>query len=124
MFDYLVCQCDLPDEVPVGDSYFQTRSLYRCMMRFTITREGRLIHHSTRYVRDTDTPRGVSLLAPVEEHNIDMQYHGDVLLTGEWDGKFVEYVARFTNGTLEWIRPMGDFSQAEKDLVVRRNLED
>jgi len=47
-----------------------------------------------------------------------------VLLSGELGGDAVEYVARFTHGTLEWIWPIGEFSEAEKDLVVRRNLED
>ena len=123
MFDYLFCQCDLPDEVPTGNRQFQTRSLYRCMVRFTITREGRLIHHSASYVQDTAAPRGDFRLAPVEMHDVDMQYHGDVLFSGESDGTLVEYVARFTHGTLAWIRPIGEFSEAEKDLVVRRNLE-
>ena len=53
-----------------------------------------------------------------------MQYHGDVVFSGELDGCVVEYVVRFTHGILEWIRPISEFSEAERDLVVRRNLED
>ena len=37
---------------------------------------------------------------------IDVEFHGDMrLLSAEGDR---EYLARFTHGTLEWIRPLAD----------------
>jgi len=38
----------------------------------------------------------------------DTNFHGDIRLLSN-EGELEEYVARFTHGTLEWIRPLADF---------------
>ena len=35
------------------------------------------------------------------------RFHGDIRLVAD-EGKYQEYVARFTHGTFEWIRPMAE----------------
>jgi hypothetical protein len=52
-----------------------------------------------------------------------LDFHGDIKLTPDDDDDH-EYVVRFTNGTVESVRPFGDLSEAERMLAVRRNLED
>jgi hypothetical protein len=61
-------------------------------------------------------------VVPLEKLDIDMQFHGDILLIGD-NGSSSEYIARFTHGTLEWIRPLDTFSETERSLVVCRSLE-
>lgn len=123
MYDDVFYEYDLPDGLRPEERHFQTKSLYRIMDRFTITKHGRLIHHSARYVQDANPPGGLFRMIPVDKEDIDMCFHGDILLSGERDGKLLEYVARFTHGQLEWIRPFGQFSEAEQAIVLARNLE-
>lgn len=123
MYDDIFCECDLPDDLRPEERRFQTKSLYRIMDRFTITKDGRLIHHSARYVQDANPPGGLFRMIPVDKEDIDMCFHGDILLSGERDGKLLEYAARFTHGQLEWIRPIAEFSEHERALISVRNLE-
>jgi len=123
MYDDIFCECDCPDELRPEERHFQTKSLYRMMDRFTITRKGRLIHHFTQYAQDANPPDGLYRMIPVEKQDIDMHFHGDILLSGERDGRFLEYAARFTHGELEWIRPISEFSEHERALLNARNLE-
>jgi hypothetical protein len=89
--------------------------------RFTITRKGRLIYNSVRYESAGD-PDPLPRLIPIPEGDIDLDFHGDILLTPEED-ELKEYVVRFTHGVMEWVRPYEEFSQAEQMLALRRNLE-
>jgi hypothetical protein len=85
LYDTVVCECDLPPEMGPPTREFETRSLFQLMERFTINRQGRLIRHGTT------------------RENSDMQFHGDILLTHYEGDAHADFVARFTNGTLEWI---------------------
>jgi hypothetical protein len=49
-----------------------------------------------------DEEPGVSLR---EGRPVDLDFHGDIRLV-TLEGGYQEYVARFTHGTLEWIRPL------------------
>ena len=49
------------------------------------------------------------------EHEI--AYHGDLLLSGESNEGDCHLVARFTHGRLEWVRPAGDYPQANYELL-------
>jgi hypothetical protein len=55
--------------------------------------------------------------------DIDLEFHGDILLTPE-ERELKEYVVRFTHGCMEWVRPYDEFSKAEQMLILRRNLGD
>src|SRR5262249_28593710 len=105
MFDDVKCDVLLPDDrVPPG-SWLQTKSLYCCLYKFTITAEGRLVFHKYRDEYEGDREVRPSVLLPhyrcVHVEDIDMDYHGDISMGAlAQDGSFAEYVARFTHGQL------------------------
>jgi len=122
MFDYVECAADLAGHPPIAGGKFQSRSLYRVLGRFTITSEGRLIYHAVRY-ESTGPAKPLPRMVAIPEEDIELTFHGDILLTAE-EGELEEYVVRFTHGVVEWVRPFEEFSEAERMLAVRRNLED
>src|SRR5438552_2557268 len=74
MFDHVTCELPLPDGREARKDSFQTKSLWCCLSRFTITAAGRLIHHQRRWVPASDTvPRQLEHVA-----DIDLDYHGDL----------------------------------------------
>jgi|SRR5580704_1369511 hypothetical protein len=121
LFDYVACDVDLPGSLAIAGREFQCRSLYRVLGRFTITLETRLIYHSVRY-ESAGHPDPLPRLIAIPERDIDLDFHGDILLTPEED-ELKKYVVRFTHGAMEWVRPYEEFSQAEQMLALRRNLE-
>jgi len=118
-FDDIKCDAPLPDDRVAAGSWFQSKSLHCSMERFTITGQGRLIFHKHQYESGPDREVRPGLFLPqsriVAEEDIDMDYHGDVKLGGiSTDNAFVDYVARFTHGNLEWIRPYEDLTELHK----------
>src|SRR5467141_1284674 len=108
MFDDIRCDAAFPDDRVEPGSLFQSKSLACCMSLYTITKENRLIYHRRKYELMTlgegssSDPR----YRLVHQEDIDMQYHGDIRLCGRAkDDARLDYVARFTHGSLEWIRP-------------------
>jgi len=121
MFDDVKCDMAMPDgRLPAG-SWFQTKSLYRCMDRFTITAGGRLIFH--RYKQEPAGTRinertGAAMPRYEAKHveDIDMEYHGDIRIYARTpDNTLAEYAVRFTHGTLEWIKPFETLSETHKE---------
>lgn len=103
MFDTVRCEYPLPDPGH-QDLEYQTKDLECLLDTFTITRDGRLIHHARRGwkgpVRDFEWP-----------------LHGDVsiytsLPAPDASHTWIEYVVRFTHGLVEWIRPLEEVRQA------------
>lgn len=132
MFDEVECEIPLPGDGAAADRVFQTKSLHCALDRYTITQEGRLIHHFRRYERDPDVAPGVlgiPRMMPVDKQDIDTQFHGDIRMYRSEGDQFVDYVVRFTHGTLEWIRPLEELSEVERQRIgwlkrptsVRRN---
>lgn len=118
MFDDIQCLVPLPDgRFPTG-TWFQTKSFDPSMNKFSITAEGRLVYHKYRYepgVQEHPADPSLSLYTSVHEADINMEYHGDVrIYTSTTENEFYEYVARFTHGTLEWIRPYDSKSEMHK----------
>lgn len=127
MYDDVICEYDLPHEVnEPSDREFQTNSLYRLLERYTITREGRLIQHFVRYeYKDTEGDALFPFRAiPIDQKDIDMEFHGDIRLNGENNDKARDYIVRFTHGTVEWIRPIERFSEQQRALIDSRSRED
>jgi hypothetical protein len=106
-------------ELGLTDRDFQTKSLHSALNRFTITKEGRLVHHFARYVKDPDAPDGLfgGPTIAVDKQDRDTQFHGDILFYNTHEGKLVELVARFTHGQLEWLRPLGELSETERAFI-------
>jgi hypothetical protein len=117
-FDNVKCNVPLPDGRTPPGRWFQTKSLYRRMERFTITDQGRLIHHQCRLEEAGKREIRPGLVFPkyrsVAVADVDMDYHGDILLCGTVDAKYAEFVARFAHGTLEWIRPFESLAEVHR----------
>ncbi len=124
MFDEIRCEYPLPDAV-VQDALFQTKSLDSVMDHYTITRDGKLIHHKVRYeeVPEEERPyygtpeweedkivRSFGCLKRVPVGDVEVPYHGDIYFyttigtPGADDYEWFEYQARFTEGELQWIK--------------------
>jgi hypothetical protein len=101
LFDEVWIDEGLPG-FPLGCRRFQTKSLDNCMDRYVVTKEGRLCMVGN--VLFEDTP--VAVEQEVGDR-LDIDFHGDIRLVAD-EGKYEEYVARFTHGTFEWIRPMAE----------------
>jgi hypothetical protein len=117
LFDDVYCEADLPPDHPESERSFQTKSLGSCLDRFTITKGGRLILHSVRYESSGERGGGLPLMKSVPTGDVDTEFHGDMELVARVEDRLVEYVARFTHGTLEWIRPLSELSDIQKRLL-------
>lgn len=92
LFDTVRCEYPLPDQQH-QDLEFQTKDLERCLESYTITQEGRLVWHARRGRR-----------GPIRD--IEWPLHSDVRIYAPDPSKtWIEYVVRFTDGLVEWIRP-------------------
>jgi L-lactate dehydrogenase len=135
MFDEIHCNYQLPQNPPdwVKNARFQTKDLENLLDEYTITAEGRLIHHCKEYewVKDDEHPLG-AYMRPIKEWNEDTGYHGDLVFytnnitSSDGKGHFgivagtderplsFEYKARFTDGQVQWIRLVRHEDLAQK----------
>jgi hypothetical protein len=51
--------------------------------------------------------------------DLDTEFHGDFEFYDSIDGKMYEYVARFTHGKLEWIRPAEECTPMQRQMMER-----
>jgi hypothetical protein len=102
MFDTVYCQYPLPNPRH-QDLDFQTKDLECLLDTYTITREGRLVQHAKsgwgteRLDRDVEWPL-----------HADLRFYTSVKTE---EPSWIEYVARFTHGRVEWIRPLEEVRQ-------------
>lgn len=97
MFDTIHCEYPLP--VAEHQSLdFQTKNLECLLDIYTITRDGRLVRHARRG----------GLWGAPEDHDVEWPLHGDIRFYTSKDKEWIEYVARFTHGQVEWIRPLAE----------------
>jgi hypothetical protein len=118
MFDELRCEADLPSGHPATARDFQTKSLLKCLDNYTITKEGRLILHSCHYESVGETENGFPQMNRIDTGDVDTEYHGDIRFYTTIGETSVDYVARFTHGTLEWIRPWSELSELHQQLIT------
>lgn len=107
---------DKENAIAPGTS-FDTKSLYANRASFTITRDGQLVEHLFRYHWKND--HGLSDNPPFQRIPMGTRiiaYHGDILLYGASR----RFVARFTNGRLEWIRPLDDYPEENRVLLIEQ----
>jgi hypothetical protein len=107
MFDTVSCEYPLPDPRHQGLE-FQTKSLESLLDHYLITGDGRLMrlarHHGVGPERDVEWP-----------------IHGDLVFYTSEDTPertWIEYVARFTHGRVEWIRPRARAASTAHDVEV------
>ncbi len=121
-FDTVRCQAPFPDAALGPEPEFQTYSLGRGMGKYTISMEGRLIRHPAMFEISGRTELEPGLTVPYLHRTVspgyDLSFHGDILLHPIGTASAVEYVARFTRGTLEWIRPLAGLSETHRNWLT------
>lgn len=123
MYDDVECSADLPGDLPIAGRYFQTKSLYRVLGKFTITRAGRLVFHCFQNQHSPEVLNQTAAPDPGVGDTIDLDFHGDIrLVTAK--GEIGEYVVRFTHGTLEWVRLITNLSDYQRMLLRERHIEE
>lgn len=109
MFDYLLYK----------DHLYQTKSFGCVMEEIRITENGRLVRDKFHYEKvpkhERPYPDGNGLLAlcgslrkVIDKANVDMKFHGCFNFYDDFDGKWVELEAKFTNGKLSKIKTIVD----------------
>jgi hypothetical protein len=109
--------------IPQG-STLQTKSLYAGGGVFTITWDGELVEQ-LRHYEDDPTRLNPVTGWPLPRRVLDgrrvIAYHGDILLSCvRADDRHRELVARVTHGQLEWIRPVADYPEENRMLLVQQ----
>jgi hypothetical protein len=101
LFDEIRWDAALPEDHPPESRLFQTKSLDDpCLDHYIVTPEGRLLLVGGGFYDGAD-------LADAEiSQGVDVEFHGDMRLLAVKGHQ--EYLARFTHGALEWIRPLTD----------------
>ena len=102
---------------------FQTKSLYAGGGEFTISEAGKLIEHRYRFEDDPQKKKNRFGWSPGRRIHVGdtvIEYHGDILLYCSEGDRLVELVARFTHGCLEWIRPLDDYPEANRILLMEQ----
>lgn len=122
MFDDVKCDADLPGVATPPGSLFQTKSLFCSMAHFTITPAGRLIYHRRRAEKVGELAIGPNFVLPqykqVPVEDLDMNYHGDLWLCAyQTERGISDFVARFTHGDLEWIRPFAELPETHQNWL-------
>jgi hypothetical protein len=114
MFDEVVFEAELAG-LPSNSRHFQTKSLDCCLERYIVTKAGRLCLAGSTFL--DDEPFDVDAQRHIE--SVDIDFHGDIRLVAV-EGEYAEYVARFTHGTLEWVRPLDESHRANLALMKSR----
>lgn len=123
MFDEVKYNAPFPDDRVKPGMWFQTKSLGCGLLHYTINEQGRLIYNRHHYEEDTGHEiREGGVILPtfnlIKVEDIDTEYHGDIRLYGTAkEDAWLDYVARFTHGTLEWSRPFEELSETNWSLT-------
>lgn len=70
---------------------------------YTITEEGRLVRHTAQWITDEMRRLGGGYKIELET-GTDIEFHGDFTFYTIKDGMWIEFLARFTEGQLVWIK--------------------
>lgn len=115
MFDEIRWDAALPEGHPSDDRIFQTKSLDPCLEHYLVTPEGRLLLVGSGW-QDDELDQASDL------KGVEVQFHGDIrLLSVKSDH---EYLARFTHGVLEWIRPLSPGEAYSPIEMARRQFNE
>ena len=97
LYDEIRWDAELPERHPADDRIFQTKFLDPCLEHFVVTPEKRLVLVGNGLMED-------DLATAKDVKGVDVAFHGDIRLSSVKSSH--SYLARFTHGTLEWIRPL------------------
>jgi hypothetical protein len=108
MFDS-IWRCDYPLPDPeIQNESFQTKSLECALDSYRITEDGRLVVkdfqlESNPNYKGLGTGTG-GIFNRIELGEVEVPYHGDIYFYTYIERVEYGYVARFTNGRVEWIK--------------------
>ncbi len=142
MFDYICCEYPLPDDPPewvqrhAREGVFQTKDTEAQFLEtYTITADGKLIHHAMQYesVPENERPywgtpewetspfsRACGCIRAVPRGDVELSdFHRDLrFYTSNDTHEFFEYIARFTNGRLQHLKPAPRHPEFSRDRVA------
>ena len=98
MRDFVLCEWPLPD-VSFQNKLFETASLGNQGLRYTITKQGRLVRHLSEEMSEY---RG-----PCYTEDVELPIHGELRLTSRWTSVSepkLSVVFRFREGIVQWVR--------------------
>jgi hypothetical protein len=124
--DYVTLEGEYPGCALPRGSRCQSQSLYAAGSEFAITAEGKLMQHVYRYENDPEQlhPLGWTRRKRIHLRDEVIAYHGDLLLMYlESAAGLKEWVARFTHGRLEWIKPLDDYPEANRRLLTEQGAQ-
>jgi hypothetical protein len=109
MYDIVYSRVPLPDCDLPADTEYQTKDFERLLEHYLIDSDGRLL----RCRSQAEDP-----LDPTDAE--DIRFHGEVHF-GTWqpDDRFYEFLARFSRGTLEWIRRDREAEEARRAWAMK-----
>lgn len=93
---------------------YQSKSLDCTMTTYIITNEGRLVYEQREWKETNKAPLGGWFVGTGEM--IDTEYHGDIIFYDFGE----EYLARFTDGQLLWIKSLPAHLQELAEKPVSR----
>lgn len=131
MFDHIICEYPLPDGFDLPDAEFQTKDLDNTLATYTITADGKLVHHFAEYEETPESELPVPEMPFIgclrvkagSEKMVEKDFHGDIYfygsnISGSGCGAYVteddkpvwsrEYRARFTDGKLTKLTLVSD----------------
>jgi hypothetical protein len=114
LYDEIRWDAPLPEGHPPDDRIFQTKSLDPCLGHFRVTPEGRL-----ELVRNGWDDDDLEVAENLE--GVGVEFHGDMRLVAR--KTYRQYLARFTHGVLEWIRPLADDEPYDPVALARMKLD-
>lgn len=112
MHDFVHCEWPLPD-VSFQNKLFETASLGNEGRRYTITKQGRLVRHSSEEVPEYKGPHFTK--------DLELPIHGDVHLTSRWTSASdprLSVVVRFREGVVLGIKLAAEAGSLH-DLLTR-----
>lgn len=104
MLDFVHCEWPLPD-VSFQNKMFETESLGKQGLRYTITKQGRLVRLLSEEVPDYKGPEYTE--------DLELPIHGEVRLTSRWTAAnepTLSVVFRFREGLVQWVRLASDMA--------------
>jgi hypothetical protein len=125
MFDDVTCEMELPGLGNTKAVRGQTKDLFSSMVRLTITKDGRLVEHR-RFLDDVDELASKNNAWPVQSsvlRDYDLEYHGDFAFCCSVDDELQNFVARFVDGRVAWIKPLKDFAESLQNVISLESVE-
>ena len=118
-FDWVTFEAGHAEAGIAPGERFQTKSLEGSSLEFRVSHEGTLILREHRFEPDAvGANRLKSGLTRVFAGDVEVPYHGDLLLIGWRRGKD-EFVARFTHGVIEWVKPLASYPERWAHFLLR-----